>query len=63
MENSFPKVMLTVLAPDVPNEGLSDEVPGGVGADGAFLPAFPENLLILRLSSQREWPTYVTIED
>lgn len=63
MEYSFLKVVLIVLAPDVPNEGLSDEVLGGVEADGAFLPGFPEDLIILRLSSWWEWHAYVTIED
>ena len=51
MENSFLKVVLIVLTSDVPNEDLSDEVPRGIGVDGAFLPGFPEDPLILRLSS------------
>jgi hypothetical protein len=51
IKNSASEVMLTVLAPCVPNESLLDDVPQGVRVDGTFLTRLPEDFLALRLPS------------
>jgi hypothetical protein len=51
MKNSVLEVMLTMLAPCVPNESMFDDVPRGVRVDGTFLTCLPKDFLILQLSS------------